>query len=226
MKKALTVTALLAGAVSVYSQGAVSMNDYNGNFSIQIFTSSSAAASTVPVSYGGFSVNEQQGNTANPFEANPGTMTYTGTPLAAGYAIQLLAGAGLNDPLASLSPVGNPITTWYSGDGSAGLGGFWNSSALAAIPGTTTTASVAIAAWNTEGGTVNSLAGAQAAGDPWGISSVGYLDALGSGLQTPPNLPAALTGFSLGASIVPEPSTIALGVIGASAFLMRLRRKQ
>jgi len=28
------------------------------------------------------------------------------------------------------------------------------------------------------------------------------------------------------AAVTPEPSTIALGVIGASAFLMRLRRKQ
>jgi len=28
------------------------------------------------------------------------------------------------------------------------------------------------------------------------------------------------------AAATPEPSTIALGVVGASAFLMRLRRKQ
>jgi hypothetical protein len=32
-----------------------------------------------------------------------------------------------------------------------------------------------------------------------------------------------MTSFSL--AVTPEPSTIALGVIGASAFLLRLRRK-
>ncbi len=32
--------------------------------------------------------------------------------------------------------------------------------------------------------------------------------------------------LTAGTSTLPEPSTIALGVMGASAFLMRLRKKQ
>jgi hypothetical protein len=55
--------------------------------------------------------------------------------------------------------------------------------------------------------------------------STGQL-ALGSTTGTPVEITPALglTSFSL-ATTVPEPSTIALGIVGASAFLMRLRRK-
>lgn len=225
---------MLAGAVSAYSQGEVSLNDYNGNFAIQVFTQQSAAASTVAVSYGGYSGTEQMGATANSgAPAVPqGTTTYANAPLtgSAGspaYSIELLAAPGLNQSLSSLVPVAGTIqTTWYTGDYLSGLGGFWNVSGtgLGTIPGTTTTATVALAAWNNEGGTVNTLAAAQSAGDPWGVSTTGNISALGFATVQPPNLPTTITSFSL-ATTVPEPSTIALGVMGASAFLMRLRRK-
>jgi len=218
MKKALTAVALLAGAVTGFSQGQISMFDYGGSFAIQVFTQDASGA--IPVSWGGFSGTEQQGNTIN--NDNPGTTTYTGTPLGAGYTVELLAGAA-GSPLASLTEVaGSSVSAWNSGGGA----GYWNApTLLASIPGITTTAQVAIAAWNNEGGTITSLAAAQAAGDPWGISATATTAALGYNTVTPPYLPAGVTSFSL-ATTVPEPSTIALGVIGASAFLMRLRRKQ
>jgi len=212
----------------VYSQGQVSMNDYNGAFAIQVFTQQSAAASTVAVSYGGFSGFEQMGATANSgAPAVPqGTTTYANAPLGTGYSLQLLAAPGLSDPIGNLTPVGALETVWYGGSYLTGLGGFWNDSGTpVAIPGTTTTATVALGAWNNEGGTVTSLAQAQAGGDPWGVSTTGNINALGFGTIQPPNLPTSIQSFSL-ATTVPEPSTIALGVIGASAFLMRLRRKQ
>jgi len=211
--------ALLAGAMTGFSQGQISMFDYGSSFAIQVFAPSSAAASTTAVSYGGFTVTEQQGNDAG--NDNAGNSTYTGTPLGAGYDIELLAGPA-GTALSALQPVaGSLVSSWLTGTSA----GYWNSTALASIPGVTTTAAVAIAAWNNEAGTVTTLAGAQATpNDPWGISSEATTAALGFGSQQPPFLPAGITSFSLGAT--PEPSTVALGVIGASAFLMRLRRKQ
>jgi len=211
--------ALLAGAVSGFAQGQISMFDYGATFAIQVFTASPLAASTVPVSYGGLTVLEQQGNDAG--NDNPGSASYAGTPLGNGYDVQLLAGPA-GTLLANLTPVANSlVTTWNTGSEA----GYWNSTALATITGVTSTAAVAIAAWNNEGGTITTLAGAEATPNvPWGVSSEATTSALGFGSQQPPFLPAGLTSFSLGTT--PEPSTIALGVIGASAFLMRLRRKQ
>jgi hypothetical protein len=220
MKKTITAVALLAGAVSGYSQGQIQMNDYVDSFAIQVFAPSTLAASTTAVSYGGFTVSEQQGNDLG--NSNPGTATYTGTPLGSAYDVELLAGPA-GTPLGNLTPVaGSLVTSWLTGTSA----GYWNApTLLATIPGVTTTATVAIAAWNNEGGTITTLAGAQATpADPWGISDTATTSALGFNTVTPPTLPAGLTSFSLGTT--PEPSTIALGVIGASAFLMRLRRKQ
>ena len=218
MKKTLTALTLLAGAVTGFSQGQIQMYDYGGSFGIQVFTASSLAASTVSVSYGGYTVLEQQGN---PSEFPPFT-PYTGTPLGAGYDVELLAGV-VGTPLASLTPVaGSLVTTWFSGPGA----GYWDSLALPAIPGTTTKATVAIAAWDNESGTITSLAAAQAANDPWGISSTATTAELGYDTVLPPTLPAGVTDFSLGLSTVPEPSTIALGIFGASAFLLRQRTRK
>jgi hypothetical protein len=235
MKKALTVMALLAGAASVYSQGEIGMNDYgNSTFSIQIFNSQSLGSSTTPVAYGGGTGFEEMGTSANSSLLVPGTTSFAaGSALGTGYDVELLAAPGPSAPFSSLVATGPVISTWYSaagGNPTTGLNGFYNSVANATIAGTTgtgepTTATVALAAWNTEGGTVNSLAAAISGGTPWGVSAAANTAPLGAGITTPPNLPSSITSFSLVAS-VPEPSTIALGVMGASAFLLRLRKKQ
>lgn len=196
------------------------MYDYGGSFAIQVFQFSTGG--TVNVSYNGsIASGEVQGNTSA--NDNPGNQVYSGAPLTAGYDLCLLAGPA-GDTLSQLSVVaGSTVPTWESA-AIGGTPGYWNSAAIVTIPGVTTTAAVAIAAWNTEGGTDTTLAAAQAAGAPWGISDVSTTGPLGYESVTPPVLPAGLTSFSLGST--PEPSTVALGVIGASAFLMRLRRKQ
>ncbi len=107
-------------------------------------------------------------------------------------------------------------------------------------------ATLAIAAWYNGNGAYTSYAAAVAAGQPAGVSTTGS-ENLGGNQWVPPDLPApgggshmvgfdadvsgGITSFSLSAgnssllSPVPEPGTMALGVIGAAAFLMRLRRK-
>jgi len=121
--------------------------------------------------------------------------------------------------------------------GGPGYAGAWSlnfgSSAATILPGTSgaggSGAQVQLAAWYSGGG-VTSYATAVADGLPAGASEVGTLSALGGSFMGGPNATApdlggiGITSFSLTTS-VPEPSTIALGVIGASAFLMRLRRK-
>jgi hypothetical protein len=221
MKKTITAMALLAGAVTGFSQGQIQMFDYGGSFAIQVFAKSTTA-SPVSVTYGGYTVSEEQGNTSA--NDNPGASTYSGAPLGSGYDIELLAGPS-GTALAQLLPVsGSLVTSWLTGGGA----GYWNAPTLiATIPSVTSTAAVAIAAWAATGvdGAATTLAAAQADDYAWGISAPATTSALGFGSITPPVLPAGLTSFSINTS-VPEPSTVALGVIGASSFLMRLRRKK
>ena len=84
------------------------------------------------------------------------------------------------------------------------------------------------------GGTLTSLAAAQAyeAANPgsavWGISPVSSLTQTGgANAQTVPNFSGGSNpdmSFALGIAATPEPSTIALGVMGASALLFRRRK--
>jgi hypothetical protein len=109
-------------------------------------------------------------------------------------------------------------------------------------------AAAAVVAWFNGGGQFSTLAAAQAAGVPWGQSAIIEITGLGeptsvmtqdnNGNPTPPQFAAFLEGTSDGAYTylqsfslidspessagqVPEPSTIALALIGASAFLSR-----
>jgi hypothetical protein len=228
MKKTMIVAALLAGALSVYSQGQLEFSDYatTSGFGIVIFGPQSFPNSPVQVSFNGYSNLEEQGNptlAAYPQEGPlaPGTTVYaSANPLAgSGYDVQALIAAGANQPLSALSLTGPVETGFYSG-GNAGL-------FLASIGETTGVpagpATVAIAAWVNNGvnGAATTLGQAQADGYAWGISSLGNVN-LTAAPNMPAEFPAAVTSFSL--TFIPEPGTIALGVIGASAFLMRLRR--
>jgi hypothetical protein len=226
MKKTVAVAtlALLAGAVSTYAQGLVSLDGY-GAVGIQIYTAQ-AVGNNSTVSFGGYSGSELMGNqtaTGSYGTHNGPAVTFTGTPLGAGYTVELLAGASTDTTVSELSETGTLITTWESAAGPAK--GEWNTTASTAINNIAAggNAAVAIAAWNNEGGTITSLAAAQAAGDPWGVSNLGTATDLGGGLIQPP-APAGLESFSLIST--PEPSTIALGVIGASTLLFRRRNRK
>jgi hypothetical protein len=156
---------------------------------------------------------------------------------------------GGNPPaFSSLSPVSQYITTFAT----TGASGPFLISASpvpdAGIPGTgydnsglhganhiLNDANIAVAAWYNGGGLYTTLAAAQAANVPWGVSPVVILTGLGEpasvetsdvGHNTPltqPTEPYGISSFSL--TSTPEPSTIALGVMGIGAFLARRRKK-
>jgi len=210
---------LLAGASAAYSQGTINWTDYispagaNPGFTITIWLGGSETPG------GGGSPN----NTSADLPA--GTATYTGTALpTSGYEVGLYV-----DTTATLVSgdvaSGAPVAT----SGLAGAG-YWTANASL----TATTAFPAgslvfteLAAWSTADG-ATSYAMAVSEGVANGLSGPSSgTTALGGG--SPPATPGTLEGSGLQdfiVSTVPEPSTIALGVIGASTFLMRLRRKQ
>jgi len=253
MKKFVTTVVLLAGAASVYSQGQVNTSDYNApGFNIHIW---SPDVNTPGTEFTGNSPATIAGNAAyntSP-DAPAGTTTYTGTLVggsgsgitpAAGYAngdnfdVELYAAAGTVttfsltgfSPVQALGPLGDGSlpANWaglYQGGGLLTLNG-QNGTPVVPI-GTAVT--FAIAAWYNNNGTVTSYTPGSGI---TGISTLGTVTAQGGSIA-PPFLPGGpnggnpgITSFSLTTTTTPEPSTIALGVIGASAFLMRLRRKQ
>src|SRR5581483_634671 len=122
VKWPVLVVTLLAGAVSVHSQGIVSLQDS----AIQVFRQQPAQFSTRPVAFGGYTGLEEMGITVTPGYgggANLGSFL-PGTEAGAGYSIQLLAAAGPGAPVSSLVPVGPVVTTW-----NISPPGFWTSTA-------------------------------------------------------------------------------------------------
>jgi hypothetical protein len=234
MKKSLILVSLLAGTMGVYAQGTLDWNS-QGNWLISIY---SPDVTTPNVIFTGDSPQDvPQGSTtytggfiggtaASPGpgvggtpSSGPGGYNYqTAGNFEVGLYIDTSAAAVLTD-IQTLSPL---ATTTIS-DGALGT------STLASAPGIAggTEVNVGLGAWYTGAGTYTSYASAFAGGVPAGYSISSGQIALGTQTGTPvvigPGL--GLTSFSL-ATTVPEPSTIALGVIGASAFLMRLRRSK
>jgi len=250
MKKSLAIITLLAGAASVYSQGQINYYDYatsqTTGFKIQVYTPNPAnpavtqygqTSTSVPsgtATFGGTKIGAST-TAAGAFNYNVGS----------DYSIELYAGAGTLSSYSSLTAIPSTTEPLFSSS-SAGFAGIWSAaSQTITLGGSSGTAgaptvaagspvSVALAAWYNGGGTVT-LAQDMTGAGPWGWSQIGTENTGGGGSPpaTPPFLPAlganqtiagGITSFSL--TTTPEPSTIALGVIGASAFLMRLRRKQ
>jgi hypothetical protein len=221
MKKSLLTISLLAGATAGYAQGTINWADYIApsktgvGFSISVF--GPAAPGDAPTS--------GLGNTANDTPA--GTTTYAGAPLSGtAYEVGLYVGS---TPAAAAAAVlsGSPIatTTFLTGSGA----GNWEfAKALDATdPAGPSTVYVDIAAWSTGGGASSYAAAFSTPGDLFGSSGPSTSPVAEVG-GSPPPTPNNLQGLGLGdftIGSVPEPSTIALGVMGASAFLMRLRRK-
>jgi len=247
MKKTLTVMALLAGAVSVYSQGAVGMNDYfTGFFGVQVEPAQGSGVGT-QVTVGGQTGWEVIGNSANTYQVSAyrGATLYSGsTGLAAGaYDVGLLGVYGTATSYDQLSLAAGsviPGSQFLSVTGttsSAGLGnnlGAWSTANVATVAGGGASTgggsgyTIALAAWQNSGskGAATTLAQAEADGYAWGVSGM-VSTTLATGGTPPGGLPfgaGGLTDFSLASTTVPEPSTIALGVIGASTLLFRRRK--
>jgi hypothetical protein len=124
-----------------------------------------------------------------------------------GYQAQLYVGTSANNLQAVGSPV--PFRT-------GAAAGYINSSDVS-VPGIAGGASafVAMRAWSTASGATYEAAGIK------GSSQVLSITLGGAG--SPPSTPALLTGLQQ-FSLVPEPSTIALAVLGGIALLFRRRK--
>jgi hypothetical protein len=227
MKKSITgVVALLAGAFVAHSQGTVSFANYNNG---------SGSYSYVSLA-GGAKLGGATGATSSTAVADNGNGNF--------WTAAVYGGAGTGDAASSLVALnqanGTPATATFA-DNSAGNPGEWYGSEIAVVPGTQSgtgglglpnSATIQVYAWYNAGGTINSYNAAVAAGVPAGFSSTAnILNLGGQPASGPANFAPSITGaagvgnFTVSSS-VPEPSTIALGVMGASAFLMRLRKKQ
>jgi hypothetical protein len=128
------------------------------------------------------------------------------TPLDSAFWAQAYVGTSAD----SLTPVGAPIA-------------FRNGAGAGYFPGAVVTTTFApntqifaeMRAWEAAGG--NSYEAAVAAGKLFGKSEVIQLTVTGA-----PNPPADMIGLK-GFALVPEPSTMALGLLGAAALLLRRR---
>jgi hypothetical protein len=238
MKKTLTIISLLVGAAGLHAQGTINWADLvTGQFQINVFS----PGNTPTVQTQGDAAGDLGGPVTQTYPGSVylgGTATGTGSG-AAGYYNGNLYTVGLYldtsaTAVANDVKTGVPVAT--SGiitTGGQGNGGIWGTSGLTSIdsaiaPGTQVY--VEIAAWYNGGG-ATSYATALAAGVPHGEGSVSTSEATlgGQGASGPPatapNIAGlGLTSFDLTTS-TPEPSTIALGVMGASAFLFRRRNK-
>jgi len=230
MKKTLTILGVLAGTAGVYAQGTINMADYEASpaFNISVF----APSTTTPGV-------QSSGNTAA--DSPAGTQTYSGQAIGGSttgtgpfnyangnnYTVGLYLATTQAGLVTALT--GAPVGTTTFNTTASGIGN-WTYSALNITdnnisPGTPVF--VELAAWDNNGGAITSYAAALAANLPAGhsVASTGT-DALGGGSPpvTAPGLGGlGLTSFNL-TTTVPEPSTIAMGIMGASAFLFRRRK--
>jgi hypothetical protein len=227
MQKSLTIISLLAGAVGVYAQGQIHFDDYvtttGDQFEITVWQPQPGGAQVF-------------GDTSS--DAPAGTQTYSGVAIGGSatgsgptgygngnnYSIELYAAAtsvGVLAPESSLTAVPNALATFNT----TGFAGTWDAAGgvVVSVPQVAVgaTGSFQLQAWYNGGGTLT-YAQDQAGAGPYGSST--EVDITLGGATAPPVSLNPITSFSL--ITVPEPSTVALGVIGASAFLMRLRRKQ
>ncbi len=230
MKKSLTgMVALLAGAFVAHSQGTVSFGNYLTSSYVYVSLKSGSTTTAIGGATGG-----------------PGPTPAADVGNGNEWTVALYGAAGTGDAASTLLPLdqenGSPVTATLAGGAGAAtpdtVAGTWSSTEYGVVPGTTGngSATVQVYAWYNDGGTITSYSAAKTAGVPTGFSatanvsgSLGGPNPSGGAPLFPAALPgAALGNFSLsGGSVVttPEPSTIALGVMGASAFLLRLRRK-
>jgi hypothetical protein len=243
MKKTLTIISLLAGAVGVYAQGQMSFTDYVGTgatasqeFEISIYSPQVASPGTQLSGNGPANANNTYVSPSNPGNLPGGTQTgYTGTAIGGSatgsgptgygngnnYTVGLYYAAGANQPLSSLTLVPGATSTFYA-TGGTGLSGQFKTTATITIPGIPngSAGTFELRAWYSGGGAAT-YAAALTAGVPAGEDP-----AVNITLASPPATASSLNplqSFNL-TTTVPEPSTIALGVMGASAFLFRRRK--
>jgi len=239
MKKILLISAALMLAHAAFSQGTVVFSNKGGTS-----TAAAPGASTAPI-YGldpSDSTGQRRitGNTATGVPM--GSTAYTGIPFLASDATHTFQATlwGLNSAAVTgsgamgannLQLLVNGTTTFRTST-SGTFAGIWNQpSNPAIVPGVATptdTATFQVRVWDTKNGQITTWAQALATpGEIYGYSDLfNSAFALG-GTQIPANPPPYLQGlqsFNV-QTVVPEPSVIALGVLGAGCLFMLRRRK-
>jgi len=139
----------------------------------------------------------------------------TGAKADATYMAQLYAGPSAT----SLAPIGAPVP-FRTG---AAAGYVTSSTAVIPTVAPGAVAQVQIRAWAAAAGA--SYESALAANGATGQSAILAITTGGAG--SPPSLPAnldGLTSFAIGGGVIPEPSVLALGVLGGLALLIRRRK--
>jgi hypothetical protein len=136
------------------------------------------------------------------------------TKLGAAYLGQLYAG-----PVGgALAPIGTSVA--FRNDGSGNPTGYIVAGkVLVPTVAEGAKASVVFKAWEAAGGAT--FEAAQASGKLYGQSIMLEITTGGDNLS-PPAVPSPLTGLT-SFSLIPEPSTLALGMLGAAALLLRRR---
>jgi len=231
MKKNLLVIAgLLCVSAGAFAQGTIQFNNR--------IVSTSTSAIVAPI----YDVdpNDQLGHkngqpaTAATAPIPSGTQVYNGPALVgSGFTASIWA-----RPAGTAGPFVQAATTPFRAAGSTSTPGFWVIPGTAAVLSNVASdpavrAEIVIRVWDNKGGTITSwdqlydpatgIANAQNALVHRG-ESLAFVDSdqLGGGTVLPPTL-RGLQSFQL--YIVPEPSTIALGILGAGCLFLLRRRK-
>jgi hypothetical protein len=232
MKKSFTgLIFLLAGACVAYPQGSVVF----GNYGFGASRPAGSPSGYMYVSLYGARIGAT-GGTALGFNGKIAP-PWAAIPYGDDWSVTLYGAAGANDPMSALSPLidystGLPIVANLADGTSDGLQGTWFSVDSAIVPNdpAPNEATIQVYAWYNGGGMIT-LREAMASGPeygeafPWGASAPGNT-ALGGATGGAPLAPVVMP--NLGnidiPLVLPEPSTIALGLLGAFAFLFRRQR--
>jgi hypothetical protein len=233
MKKTLILALSVVGAVGAYAQGTVNFAESSADATALVYAPQ--VGSTGVETTGNSAADTPAGTTAYTGGTIGGNNTATGS---AGYGngnnftAELYGVAGTTaTTFNQLSPLAQYTSTFATKAGGAGQFLGASPSPDSGIPGTGlaggASATLSLAAWYNGGGTIGTLQAAEAANVPYGWSPLFSLTGLG-GSGSPPATPPDLIGlksFSLiTAAPTPEPGTIALGIMGAAAFLARRRK--
>jgi hypothetical protein len=221
MKKALIISATLVWAVSAFAQGQVQFNNR--------VTSGTVGLVLAPI-FGpevGDPFLAKSGNTAT---GNPvGMQTYTGPPLAGtGFTAQLWAGP-VGALEANLKLCTNGTASFRTAT-TGTLGGTINNAPTANVPdvpgGSGSRAVFQVRVWDNRGGAITSWE--QVLADDTILRGTSQLFTppfdLGVAGGAPPPALQGLQSFNL--FQVPEPSVVALGVLGVGALVLLRRRSK
>ena len=238
MKKILLISATLMLAHAAFSQGTIVFGNRAGS------SSTAAPGRVVAPVYG---VNPAapgvriSGNTSTGIPA--GTTTYAGVPFVANDATHTFIATlwALNGSVTGDARNNNLLQVTVNGSAPFGtatsglLAGIWTQpSQPAPIPNAaldTDRPTFQVRVWDTKGGTINSWTEALNAWNA-GQIALGWSDLFSVNYplgrtQNPPNQQINMQGlqsFNL-TMAVPEPSTIALGILGAGCLFLLRRRK-